>query len=56
MTDNELREKIAAARSIASRSGPLHSLWDVIADAEAILIGKPAIMTREQVEAEFKRL
>ena len=50
MSDDDLREMIARARNAAAKVGPLHSMWDVIADAEAILAGCRAILTRGRVE------
>lgn len=43
MTDAELQEAIQVARRRAAQVGPLHSLWDAIADAEALLAGKPTL-------------
>lgn len=36
----ELAKAISAARITAQRVGPMHSAWDDIFDAEAILAGK----------------
>lgn len=47
----ELRRLIAAARAAAVRIGPQHAAWDVIADAEALLAGKPTICSRADIEA-----
>lgn len=44
------------ARRIAEPYGPLHTLWDIIFDAEAILSGGKPLLTREQVEEELLRL
>ena len=55
MTDDQLRDKIKKARSIVNSAAcSLHGLWDVIFDAEAILAGKPSILSREEVEAAFE--
>jgi len=45
LADNiELQAAITSARSRASKVGPMHSLWDVISDAEALLAGKPTML------------
>jgi hypothetical protein len=54
MTDNELRDYVIKARKIAAAGGTLHSLWDWIMDAEAILAGRSPFATREQVELHLK--
>ncbi|MBY0559840.1 hypothetical protein [Hyphomicrobium sp.] len=50
MTDEELRTATKCARAKASAVGPMHALWDVILDAEAILAGKQSLLSRKQVE------
>lgn len=50
MTDAELRDYVRRARIMAGSQGSLHSWWEVIADAEAILAGKPAIVSRDVIE------
>lgn len=44
MTDEEMRGLIQTARAIAAKVGPMHSAWDTIADAEAMLDGKPMLV------------
>ena len=39
-----LQERVAAWRDRALMAGAMHPLWDCIADAEALLDGKPTIM------------
>lgn len=41
---------IHVARGVAVRIGPPHSVWDVIADAKAILAGGRSVLPRESVE------
>ena len=53
MTDRELIEAINAARQKAAKVGSMHAMWDVIFDAEAILCGKPATLSRVQVEKKL---
>lgn len=58
MTDTErqqLEQKIAEWRKIAAPVGPMHSLWDVISDAESLLAGEPTIMRGSPAEV-FKQL
>lgn len=38
--ENELSLVVQAARSRCAHIGPMHSLWDVIFDAESLLAGK----------------
>lgn len=56
MTDDEIREAIRKARSIAAPVGPMHSYWDVIFDAEALLEGKPTIVSRAVIEDELREI
>lgn len=65
MTDEErsaLRAGIQRARAVAAPVGPLHGLWDVIFDAEALLEGKPTQLSgppdhvRAQCQAVFDGL
>jgi len=56
MNDSELRELIERARRVAERVGPMHALWDVISDAEDILAGRPARLSRDQIEALLTHL
>lgn len=53
MTDEQLRDSILRARKIAEPVGTLHSYWDVILDAEAILAGRLSIVGRAGVEKMF---
>lgn len=39
----DLTAAISSARGRASKVGPQHALWDVIADAEAVLAGKQTL-------------
>lgn len=48
--DIRLQKMIKLARSYIHEIGPMHALWDVIFDAEAILAGKPSILSREVIE------
>lgn len=50
MTDAELTDACRKAREIIGAVGSLHAMWDVVADAEAILGGRPAILPRAAVE------
>jgi hypothetical protein len=50
MTDQELVDHINRARRKAATVGSMSAMWDVIIDAEAILYGKPTIMSRPEVE------
>jgi hypothetical protein len=58
MTDaerDELTAVIAAARKIAQPVGPMHSLWDMIFDAEALLAGQPTVLSEEAALKEVRR-
>lgn len=50
-----LRRRIIAWRAIAEPVGPLHALWDVISDADALLAGRETILpgTPDEVYAEL---
>ena len=50
MTDDELRSAVARARFAASKVGTMHTLWETIFDAEAHLLGKPAVLDRPTTE------
>jgi hypothetical protein len=50
MSDEELRKAIDATRLRISNVGSMHSMWDVIHAAEAILAGKPSVIGRAAVE------
>lgn len=55
MTDgqrDQLSNKIMEWRKIAEPVGPLHSLWDVIFDAEALLAGRRSLMSVEELLKE----
>jgi hypothetical protein len=49
--DEELADMVrrARARIAASHVGAMHAMFDVVADAEACLEGKPHIMSRDDV-------
>lgn len=47
----ELVRRVAAWRKAASAGGTLHGLWECIFDAEALLAGKKALLTVEQLLA-----
>jgi hypothetical protein len=40
-----IRELIPKARAIAAPVGPMHSLWDVIFDGEALLAGRQTFLS-----------
>jgi hypothetical protein len=47
MTDEqteEMRRLLPIARGAAAKIGPMHSMWEVIFDAEALIQGKNAIV------------
>lgn len=50
MTDDELRDYVRRARNLVSDVGPLHAQWETIMDAEALLAGKPSVLSRSAVE------
>ena len=56
MTDEDLRNCVRAARSVAFEGGTRHPLWDVIGQAERILAdsSRPA-PNRGQVERTLSR-
>lgn len=54
--NDDLRKAIAAARSRASAVGSMHALWDTIADAEAILAGKPTLLDYGEDGAAIRHL
>jgi hypothetical protein len=49
MTDEEMRVAIAGLRKTAVKGGTMHTLWDLIADAEALLAGQESVLSREDV-------
>lgn len=51
-----LRDAIAKARARAGKAGPLHADWDLIADAEALLAGKPTLINWGSSEQAIKKL
>lgn len=55
MTDDDLRTLVRDVRQKASalRHGSLHSIWDVIGDAESLLKGGSATLTRAEAEAHL---
>jgi hypothetical protein len=56
MTDGEMQLCILKARHIAVAAGPMHAFWDIISDAEAILAGKPSVLSREMIEKAFSEM
>lgn len=42
--ESVIRAALPVARATARRVGSQHALWDSIADAEAILAGKPTLL------------
>lgn len=42
--NEELSNLISRARARAEPVGPMHALWDMIGDAEALLEGKPTLL------------
>lgn len=51
-----LNAAILSARARASKVGPQHALWDVIADAEALLAGKCTLGDWGPRSSAFDRL
>lgn len=54
--EENLRAATKAARARAGAVGPLHSLWDLIFDAEALLENRPTLLhhgDREQAIAKL---
>lgn len=45
----DIRCLIKAARRKARSVGPLHALWDVIADAEALLDGRKTLLPADEI-------
>lgn len=45
----EVQSCVATMRSVAAIVGPLHGLWDVIFDAEALLQGRATIVSPEKL-------
>jgi hypothetical protein len=56
MTDDELRAYAKEIRPNALREGSMSPSWDIIADIEAILDGRPSILDREEMEKMIARL
>jgi len=54
VTDDELKAFIKAARQQAAPVGPGHALWDLIFDAEAMLVGGQTLLGREQIEQQIR--
>jgi hypothetical protein len=54
LTDDELKAFIKAARQRAAPVGPGHALWDLIFDAEALLVGGQTLLGREQIEQQIR--
>ncbi|MCE7028495.1 hypothetical protein [Jiella avicenniae] len=50
-----LQVKIHEWRKVASPVGPQHALWDMIADAEALLAGRRSILSAEDLLADKTR-
>jgi len=58
-TDDELRAAVEKARQHPpGHAGSMHTLWEAICEAEAILAGRRSILSRDQVEtllAQYRR-
>ena len=54
LTDDQLKAFIKAARQQAAPVGPGHALWDLIFDAEALLVGGQTLLSRRQIEQQIK--
>ena len=54
LTDDQLKAFIKEARKRAAPVGPLHALWDLIFDAEALLVGGQTLLSREQIEQQIR--
>ena len=54
LTDDQLKAFIKAARQRAAPVGPLHALWDLIFDAEALLVGGQTLLSCEQIERQIR--
>jgi len=52
----ELKAFIKAARKRAAPVGPGHALWDLIFDAEALLVGGQTLLSREQIEHQIRSM
>ena len=50
MTDDEIRDAIKIMRQRAIRAGPMHALWDLIFDCEALLKDQQTLVPRKQIE------
>lgn len=55
MTDQDIRQAIAALWSKAAPVGPLHSDWDLIIDAEEMLAGRPTLLSRDEIIELLKK-
>lgn len=57
LSDYDLHEALSILRQRARhlRHGPQAALWDLILDTEAMLQGKPSVMTREQIERDIEK-
>lgn len=53
-TDETIAEMVKIASNIAGKVGPLHGLWDIIFDAEALLQGKKTVATRDEIVQALK--
>jgi hypothetical protein len=51
MSDADLARIAERLRTTARSAGPMHAYWDLIADVEALLAGRPAILERPALEA-----
>ncbi len=50
LKDEELLAFTKRARAIAEPIGPMHPLWDLIFDIEALLLNKETFLDRTEIE------
>lgn len=55
MTDDEIRDACLILRQRVQRGAQPFELWDLILDAEALLQGKWAMQSREDIERQMER-
>lgn len=55
MTPSEIRTAVDKLRLAAETVGGMHSNWDLIFDAEALLAGKQTLLSRDVIERELRK-
>ena len=59
MTDDELRDALLILTQRATRNGSMDPLWDLVFELEALLLGRPTLVSRgliiKEVEQALKR-